>query len=188
MSIPVFHDDQHGTAVVVSAGLINALKIVGKKIENTKVVINGAGAAGVAITRMLLNLGAKDIIVCDSKGILSRDIKRGSWLKDEIAQLTNENRIHGGLAEAIKGADIFIGVSAADVLKEEMVRTMAEDAIIFAMANPDPEILPDVAKKAGARVIGTGRSDYANQINNVLAFPGIFREPWMRGLPKSMKR
>jgi len=175
LSIPVFHDDQHGTAVVVLAGLINGLKIVGKKIENTKVVINGAGAAGVAITRMLLNVGVKDIIVCDSRGILSRDVPTGSWLKDEIARLTNEDRIHGGLAEAIKGADIFIGVSAKGVLKEEMVQTMAKDPIIFAMANPDPEILPDAAKRAGARVVGTGRSDYANQINNVLAFPGIFR-------------
>jgi malate dehydrogenase (oxaloacetate-decarboxylating) len=175
LNIPVFHDDQHGTAVVVSAGLINALKITKKKIENTKIVINGAGAAGGAILRMLLNLGARDIIVCDSKGILSRDINRGNWLKDEIAQLTNSSKIKGGLVEAIKGADIFIGVSAAGVLKEEMVQMMAKDAIVFAMANPDPEILPDVAKRAGARIIGTGRSDYANQINNVLAFPGIFR-------------
>ncbi len=175
LNIPVFHDDQHGTAVVVSAGLINALKITKKKIENTKIVINGAGAAGGAILRMLLNLGARDIIVCDSKGVLSRDIKRENWLKDEIAQLTNSSQLKGSLIDAIKGADIFIGVSAAGVLKEEMVQMMAKDAIVFAMANPDPEILPDVAKRAGARIIGTGRSDYANQINNVLAFPGIFR-------------
>ncbi len=175
LSIPVFHDDQHGTAVVTSAGLINALKIIGKKIKDTKIVVNGAGSAGGAIVKMLLNLGAREIIVCDRDGILSHDQECKNWTMKELAAATNPNLQKGKLSDAMKGADVFIGVSAADIVTEEMVKTMAKDAIVFAMANPDPEIMPDKAKRAGARVIGTGRSDFPNQINNVLAFPGIFR-------------
>ncbi len=175
LNIPVFHDDQHGTAIVVSAGLINALKVVNKKIEDITIVVNGAGAAGGAIVKMLVNLGAEKIIVCDKSGILSRDQVQIDWAKKELAEITNPNLKKGGLSEAIEGADVFIGVSAAGVLKEEMVKIMANDAIVFALANPDPEIMPDLAKGAGARIVGTGRSDFANQVNNVLAFPGIFR-------------
>lgn len=177
LDIPVFHDDQHGTAVVVSSGLINALKIVGKKIEDIKVVVNGSGgAAGGAIVRMILGLGVKDVIMCDSKGIIYKGSPTNNWVKEELAQITNKEDIRGGgLRDAMKGADVFIGVSVANVVDEEMVKSMNDDAIIFAMANPTPEIFPDVAKKAGAKVVGTGRSDFANQINNVLAFPGIFR-------------
>ncbi len=175
LNIPVFHDDQHGTAVVVSAGLINALKIVGKSFENIKVVLSGAGAAGNSITKMLLSLGVKDIIVCSSKGILSRDEKYTNWVHQEIAEMTNVQKLRGTLADAMKGADVFIGVSVKDIVTKDMVALMNEDAIVFPMANPDPEVLPDIAKEAGARVVGTGRSDYPNQINNVLAFPGIFR-------------
>lgn len=175
LDIPVFHDDQHGTAVVVSSGLINALKIVGKKIEDVKVVVNGSGAAGGAIVRMILGLGVKDVIMCDSKGIIYKGSPTNNWVKEELAQITNKEDIRGGLRDAMKGADVFIGVSVANVVDEEMVKSMNDDAIIFAMANPTPEIFPDVAKKAGAKVVGTGRSDFANQINNVLAFPGIFR-------------
>ena len=175
MDIPVFHDDQHGTAVVVTAALINALKVVGKKWEDVTVAMSGAGAAGSAIIKMLLNVGVKDIIACSSKGILCGGETYSNWVHQEIADMTNKNRIEGTLADAMKGADIFIGVSAPGIVTGEMVRSMAEDAIVLPMANPDPEIDPELALKAGARVVGTGRSDYPNQINNVLAFPGIFR-------------
>ena len=175
LDIPVFHDDQHGTAVVVSAAVINAAKFTGRELSSIKAVINGAGAAGTAIAKMLMNLGINDIIACDSKGILTRDREDLNEAKKRLAAITNEDQISGSLKEAVKGRDLFIGVSAAKVLTEDMVRDMADDAIIFAMANPEPEILPDLAKGAGAAVVGTGRSDYANQINNVLIFPGIFK-------------
>ncbi len=175
LDIPVFHDDQHGTAVVVIAGLINALKIVDKKFEDIKVVMSGAGAAGAAITKMLMSMGVKNIIVCNSKGILTRDKKYSNWVHQEIADTTNEERIRGSLADAMVGSDVFIGVSVKNIVTKEMVASMNENAIVLPMANPDPEILPDIAKEGGARVVGTGRSDFANQINNVLAFPGIFR-------------
>ena len=175
LNIPVFHDDQHGTAVVVVAGLINALKVTGKKIDEIKVVLSGAGAAGSAIIKMLIGFGVKNIIACNRKGILSSNNNYENWLHNEIASYTNPDKLEGTLADAMKGSDVFIGVSAKGLVTEEMVRSMNPDPIVFAMANPDPEIDPDTAKKAGARVIGTGRSDYPNQINNVLAFPGIFR-------------
>ena len=175
LDIPIFHDDQHGTAVVVLAVIINALKVVKKQMENVKVAISGAGAAGVAIAKLLLNAGAKDIIMCDSKGIISKDRDNLNESKKELAQITNKQNLQGSLADAIKGADIFVGVSGPGTVKQEMVATMAQDAIVFAMANPVPEIYPDEAKAAGAKVVGTGRSDFANQVNNVLAFPGIFR-------------
>ncbi len=175
LDIPVFHDDQHGTAIVTCAALINALKLVDKTLDTIRVVVNGAGAAGNAIVRMLIDLGVQQIICCDSKGILSKDVSSNNWVKDEIAEMTNSSCLKGGLKEAVSGADVFIGVSAKDVLTQEMVKTMNRDAIVFAMANPDPEILPHLALEAGARIVGTGRSDFDNQINNVLAFPGIFR-------------
>lgn len=175
LDIPVFHDDQHGTAVVVSSAIINALKVVNKKIDEIKIVVNGAGAAGNAITKMLINLGVNNILVCDRKGIISSDKENGNPVKDEIALLTNKEKIHGSLKDAMKNTDVFIGVSAKDVLTVEMAKSMNSDAIVFAMANPDPEISPEKAKEAGVRIYGTGRSDYDNQINNVLAFPGIFR-------------
>ena len=175
LSIPVFHDDQHGTAVVVSAGLINALKIVGKSFENIKVVLSGAGAAGNSIIKMLLSLGVKDTVVCSSKGILSKEEKYNNWVHQEIAEMTNVQKLKGTLADAMKGADVFIGVSVKDIVTKDMVASMNKNAIVFPMANPDPEVLPSIAKEAGAKVVGTGRSDYPNQINNVLAFPGIFR-------------
>ena len=175
LDIPVFHDDQHGTAIVVSAALINALKIVDKRIDAIKIVINGAGSAGNAIARMLIDLGATNILSCDRKGILSRKTPQKNWVQDEIALITNPNFIEGTLADALVGADVFIGVSSKDAVSQGMVRSMHQDAIVFAMANPDPEIMPDLALEAGARIVGTGRSDFANQINNVLAFPGIFR-------------
>lgn len=175
LSIPVFHDDQHGTAVVVTAALQNALKIVGKRWDNITVAVSGAGAAGSAIVRMLLSLGVKSIIVSSSRGILCRGMDYSNWVHREIAEKTNHEKRKGSLSEALKNADVFIGVSAKDIVTEKMVASMAEDAIVFPMANPDPEILPHLAEKAGARIIGTGRSDYPNQINNVLAFPGIFR-------------
>ncbi|WP_156286115.1 NAD(P)-dependent malic enzyme [Oceanivirga salmonicida] len=174
LNIPVFHDDQHGTAIVVSAGIINALKIVNKKIENVKIVINGAGAAGSAIAKMLLSLGVKKLLVCDREGILNKNNNK-NWLQEELANLTNKDNVEGTLKDAMVGADIFIGVSAGNIVNQEMVKSMNSDAIVFAMANPIPEIFPDEAKLAGARIVGTGRSDYANQINNVLAFPGLFR-------------
>lgn len=175
LDIPVFHDDQHGTAVVVVAGLINALKVTGKKIDEIKVVLSGAGAAGSAIIKMLIGFGVKNIIACNRKGILNSNTHYENWLHNEIASYTNPEKIEGSLSDAMKGADVFIGVSAKGLVTEEMVKSMNVDPIVFAMANPDPEIDPDAAKRAGAKVIGTGRSDYPNQINNVLAFPGIFR-------------
>ncbi len=175
LKIPVFHDDQHGTAIVVLAGLINALKVVGKQKEEVKVVVNGAGSAGVAITKLLYNYGFANILLLDSKGIISSKSERLNDVKREMLKIVNKNDESGVLADAVKGADIFIGVSAAGVLTQDMVRTMNKDAIIFAMANPVPEIMPDEAKAAGARVVGTGRSDFPNQINNVVAFPGIFK-------------
>jgi len=175
LDIPVFHDDQHGTAIVVSAALINALKIVDKQIGNIRIVINGAGSAGNAIARMLVDLGAKNILSCDRKGIISRNVIQKNWVQDEIALITNPNCIEGTLADAMNGADVFIGVSSKDAVNTDMVKSMNLDAIVFAMANPDPEIMPDLALEAGARIVGTGRSDFPNQINNVLAFPGIFR-------------
>ena len=175
VDIPVFHDDQHGTAVVVSAAAINALKITGKAFPDIKVVMNGAGAAGMAIVKMLMALGVKDIIICDTKGIISRNTKGLTPSKQELAELTNQEGLTGTLADAVRGRDLFIGVSAPKMLTVEMVKTMAPDPIIFAMANPEPEIMPELAREAGARIIGTGRSDFPNQINNVLAFPGIFK-------------
>jgi len=173
--IPVFHDDQHGTAIVVLAGLLNALKLVGKRLSDIKVVVNGAGAAGNSVTRLLLSSGVKNVIMCDRTGALYDGMDRGDAEKKEISRLTNPEKLKGTLADVIKGADVFIGVSAPGILTGEMVGTMNKDSVVFAMANPTPEIFPDEAKKAGARIIGTGRSDYPNQVNNVLAFPGIFR-------------
>lgn len=175
LDIPVFHDDQHGTAVVVSAALINALKFVDKAIENVKIVVNGPGAAGSAITKMLNAMGAKHILVCGRKGIVYRGDESNDWLKDALAQSTNPDNQQGTLEDAMKQADVFIGVSAPDVVTQDMVRSMNSKAIVFAMANPVPEIMPDLALEAGAAVVGSGRSDFANQVNNVLAFPGIFR-------------
>lgn len=175
-NIPIFHDDQHGTAIVTVAGLINALKLVGKKFSEIKVVANGAGAAGIAIIRLLQSFGVRDMIMCDSKGAIYEGRPYGmNTVKDSVAKYTNANKVDGSLSDVLEGADVFIGVSVGGALTKDMVRSMNEDAIIFAMANPDPEILPEDAKEAGARVIGTGRSDFANQVNNVLAFPGIFR-------------
>ncbi|MDN5311908.1 MAG: hypothetical protein PWQ68_881 [Thermoanaerobacteraceae bacterium] len=175
LDIPVFHDDQHGTAVVVLAGVINALKIVKKDIKDVKVAVSGAGAAGVAITKLLLKAGAKDVIVCDRKGAIYKGREGLDFSKEELSQITNKSGIRGSLADAMKGADIFIGVSAPGTVTKDMVKAMASDPIIFAMANPVPEIFPEEAKEGGAAVVGTGRSDFPNQINNVLAFPGIFR-------------
>ncbi len=176
LDIPVFHDDQHGTAIVVSAGLINALKLVKKSIKDVNIVVNGAGAAGSAIVRMLIALGAANIIVCDKEGILYRDSDaNNNWLKVQLAEITNRQGKQGALRDAMKGADVFIGVSAGNIVDEEMVASMNPNAIVFAMANPIPEIMPDLAIKAGAKIVGTGRSDFPNQVNNVLAFPGIFR-------------
>lgn len=175
LPIPVFHDDQHGTAIVVLAATINALRITGKKKEDCAIVVNGAGSAGLAITKLMLKYGFKDITVCDSKGILDIDNPRNNEAKIEICKITNPQGKKGSLADAMVGADIFIGVSGPGVLTKDMVKTMNKDAIVFAMANPVPEIMPDEAKEAGARIVGTGRSDFPNQINNVVAFPGIFR-------------
>lgn len=173
--IPIFHDDQHGTAVVVLAGIRNALKLTKKKMEDCKVVMSGAGAAGTAIAKLLLKAGFKNIVMCNIDGVISRDVEYDDPSLTELSEITNPNNEKGELADIIKGADIFIGVSAPNILTGEMVKTMNEDAIIFAMANPNPEILPNIALEAGAKVVATGRSDYPNQINNVLAFPGIFR-------------
>ncbi len=175
LDIPVFHDDQHGTAIVVLAGIINALKITGKKKEDCRIVVNGSGAAGIAIAKLLLSYGFAHIILCDRSGIISKESKNLNWIKEEMLKVTNLENRTGSLADALKGADIFIGVSAPNMVTEEMVASMNRDAIIFAMANPVPEIMPDAAKKAGARIVGTGRSDFPNQINNVVAFPGIFK-------------
>ncbi len=175
LNIPVFHDDQHGTAIVVLSGIINALKIIGKKKEDCRIVVNGSGAAGIAITKLLLRYGFKHAILCDSKGIVSKNSPKLNKVKLEMLEVTNLENKEGTLADAVVGADIFIGVSAPGVLTQDMVKTMNKDAIIFAMANPVPEIMPDEAKAAGARIVGTGRSDFPNQINNVVAFPGIFK-------------
>ena len=176
MNIPVFHDDQHGTAIVVMAGMINALKVVGKSLDNIRVVTNGAGSAGVAIIKLLMSMGVKNVTMCDTKGTIYTGRPVGmNKSKDEIAKVTNPQRLIGSLAEAMVGADVFIGVSAAKTVTPEMVKSMAKDPIIFAMANPVPEIMPELAKEAGAKIVGTGRSDFPNQVNNVSAFPGIFR-------------
>lgn len=175
LDIPVFHDDQHGTAIVVLAGVINALKVVGKKKENCRVVINGAGSAGIAIARLLLSYGFSNVTLCDKSGILSKKSEGLNWMQEKMMDVTNPEGKTGTLADAMKGADIFIGVSAPGIVSQEMVASMNSDAILFAMANPVPEIMPDLAKAAGARVVGTGRSDFPNQVNNVVAFPGIFK-------------
>ena len=175
LDIPVFHDDQHGTAIVVLAGVINALKVTGKKKEECKVVINGAGSAGIAIAKLMLTYGFSDLILCDRIGILAKDTVGLNWMQEKMMETTNLSGLHGSLADALKGADIFIGVSAPEIVTKEMVSSMNRDAILFAMANPVPEIMPDLAKEAGARVVGTGRSDFPNQVNNVVAFPGIFK-------------
>ena len=175
LDIPVFHDDQHGTAIVVLAGIINALKVVNKKKEDCKVVVNGAGSAGVAITRLLLTYGFPNIVMCDKVGIVSKATQGLNWMQQKMTEVTNLNNETGTLADALKGADIFVGVSAPNIVTPEMVSSMNHDAILFAMANPVPEIMPDAAKAAGARIVGTGRSDFPNQVNNVVAFPGIFK-------------
>lgn len=175
LDIPVFHDDQHGTAIVVLAGIINALKVTGKEKEHCKVVVNGAGSAGIAITKLLLTYGFSHVTMCDKEGILSEDYPNLNWMQQKMAKMTNLENAKGTLADALKGADIFIGVSAPNIVTAEMAASMNQDAILFAMANPVPEIMPDVAKAAGVKVIGTGRSDFPNQINNVVAFPGIFK-------------
>lgn len=175
IDIPVFHDDQHGTAIVVLAGIINGLKVTGKNKENCQVVVNGAGSAGVAITKLLLTYGFKHVTMCDKSGILSKSTEGLNWMQQSMMDVTNLENKTGTLADALRGADIFVGVSAPNIVTADMVKTMNKDAIIFAMANPVPEIMPDVAKAAGARVVGTGRSDFPNQVNNVIAFPGIFK-------------
>ena len=173
--IPIFHDDQHGTAIVVLAGIINSLRLTGKKKEDCKVVVNGAGSAGVAITKLLLTYGFTHVTMCDRLGIIGKDYPNLNWMQQKMTEVTNLENAKGTLADALKGADIFVGVSAPNIVTAEMVSSMNKDAILFAMANPVPEIMPDVAKAAGARVVGTGRSDFPNQINNVVAFPGIFK-------------
>jgi len=175
LDIPVFHDDQHGTAIVVLAGIINGLKLVNKKKEDCRVVVNGAGSAGVAITKLLLTYGFKNVIMCDKIGILYKDAEGLNWMQEKMVEVTNPNHEKGTLADALKGADIFVGVSAPGIVTKEMVASMNHDSILFAMANPTPEIMPDLAKEAGARIVGTGRSDFPNQVNNVVAFPGIFK-------------
>jgi malate dehydrogenase (oxaloacetate-decarboxylating) len=175
LDIPVFHDDQHGTAIVVLAGIINALKVVGKKKEDCKVVVNGAGSAGIAITKLLLTYGFKNVTMCDKSGILSKASSDLNWMQEKMMDVTNPEQKTGKLADALKGADIFVGVSAPGIVTKEMAQEMNDGAIMFAMANPVPEIMPDLAREAGVRVIGTGRSDFPNQVNNVLVFPGIFK-------------
>lgn len=175
LNIPVFHDDQHGTAIVVLAGIINGLKVVGKDKEDCQVVVNGAGSAGIAITKLLLRYGFKHVSMCDREGIIGKDYPNLNWMQKEMTEVTNLENKKGSLADALIGADIFVGVSAPNIVSAEMVASMNRDAIIFAMANPTPEIMPDVAKAAGAKVVGTGRSDFPNQVNNVVAFPGIFK-------------
>ena len=191
VDIPVFHDDQHGTAIVTLAGLINALKVVGKKMEEIRVVANGAGAAGIAIIKLLLSVGVQDVIMCDSRGTIYEGRPYGmNPIKESIARLTNRDRVRGSLADAIRGADVFIGVSVEGAVTKEMVASMNRDPIIFAMANPVPEIMPEDAYAVGAKVVGTGRSDFPNQVNNVLAFPGIFRgalDVRARGINEEMK-
>mgnify|MGYP000490093681 FL=1 len=175
LDIPVFHDDQHGTAIVVLSGIINGLRITGKKKENCKVVVNGAGSAGIAITKLLLTYGFTNVIMCDRNGIIHKDYEGLNWMQQEMLKVTNLDNQTGTLADALKGADIFVGVSAPGIVSADMVRSMNSDSILFAMANPTPEIMPDVAKSVGARIVGTGRSDFPNQVNNVVAFPGIFK-------------
>ena len=175
LDIPVFHDDQHGTAIVVLAGIINAMKVTGKKKEDVQVVVNGAGSAGVAITKLLLTYGFPHVTMCDINGIIGEHSENLNWMQREMAEVTNLEKKTGTLADALKGADIFVGVSAPGIVTKEMVSSMNRDSILFAMANPVPEIMPDLAREAGARVVGTGRSDFPNQVNNVVAFPGIFR-------------
>lgn len=175
LQIPVFHDDQHGTAIVVLAGIINGLKVVGKEKEHCRVVVNGAGSAGIAITKLLLRYGFKHVMMCDREGIIGKDYPGLNWMQKQMTEVTNLENRTGSLADALVGADIFVGVSAPNIVSAEMVSSMNRDAIIFAMANPTPEIMPDVAKAAGAKVVGTGRSDFPNQVNNVIAFPGIFK-------------
>ena len=175
LDIPVFHDDQHGTAIVVLAGIINALKVVGKEKETCKIVVNGAGSAGVAITKLLLLYGFPHVTMCDIHGIISKESQNLNWMQKQMAEVTNLEQKTGTLADALRGADIFVGVSAPNIVTPEMVASMNSDAILFAMANPVPEIMPDLAKAAGAKVVGTGRSDFPNQVNNVIAFPGIFK-------------
>ena len=175
LDIPVFHDDQHGTAIVVLAGIINAMKVTGKDKESVKVVVNGAGSAGVAITKLLLTYGFKDVTMCDISGILGKESQNLNWMQQKMVEVTNPEQKTGTLADALKGADIFVGVSAPNIVTQDMVASMNKDAILFAMANPVPEIMPDIAKAAGAKVVGTGRSDFPNQVNNVVAYPGIFK-------------
>ncbi|HJB89986.1 MAG TPA: NADP-dependent malic enzyme [Candidatus Eisenbergiella merdigallinarum] len=175
LDIPVFHDDQHGTAIVVLAGIINALKVTGKRREDCRVVINGAGSAGIAIARLLMTWGFSDLILCDRSGILCEGDEGLNWMQEKMVRVTNRSHRKGALADAMRGADIFVGVSAPGIVTPEMVSSMNRDAILFAMANPVPEIMPDLARQAGARVVGTGRSDFPNQVNNVVAFPGIFK-------------
>lgn len=175
LDIPVFHDDQHGTAIVVLAGIINGLKVTGKTKEDCQVVVNGAGSAGVAITKLLLTYGFKDVTMCDISGILGKGSQNLNWMQQKMVEVTNLEQKTGTLADALKGADIFVGVSAPNIVTQDMVASMNKDAILFAMANPVPEIMPDIAKAAGAKVVGTGRSDFPNQVNNVVAFPGIFK-------------
>lgn len=190
LDIPVFHDDQHGTAIVVLAGIINALKVTGKKKQDCRIVVNGAGSAGIAITKLLLTYGFLHITMCDINGIISKASEGLNWMQKEMTEVTNLEGMTGTLADAMKGADIFVGVSAPGIVSEEMVRSMNKDSILFAMANPVPEIMPDIAKKAGAKVVGTGRSDFPNQVNNVIAFPGIFKgalEGHARQITEEMK-
>ena len=175
LDIPVFHDDQHGTAIIVLAGVINGLKVVGKRKEDCKVIVNGAGSAGIAITKLLLRYGFKNVTLCDKVGILNKNTEGLNWMQEKMMDVTNPEQLSGSLADALKGADVFVGVSAPGIVSKEMAASMNKDAIMFAMANPVPEIMPDLAKEAGVRVIGTGRSDFPNQVNNVLVFPGIFK-------------
>ena len=175
LDIPVFHDDQHGTAIVVLTGIINGLRVTGKKKEDCKVVVNGAGSAGIAITKLLLTYGFKNVTMCDREGIIGKDYPNLNWMQQKMTEVTNLDNAKGTLADALKGADIFVGVAAPNIVTAEMVSSMNKDSILFAMANPVPEIMPDIAKAAGARVVGTGRSDFPNQVNNVIAFPGIFK-------------
>ena len=190
LDIPVFHDDQHGTAIVVLAGIINGLRVTGKKKEDCRVVVNGAGSAGVAITKLLLTYGFKHLTMCDKLGIIGKDYPDLNWMQQKMTEVTNLENQTGTLADALRGADIFVGVSAPNIVSAEMVASMNKDAILFAMANPVPEIMPDVAKAAGAKVVGTGRSDFPNQVNNVIAFPGIFKgalEGHARQITEEMK-
>ena len=190
LDIPVFHDDQHGTAIVVLAGIINGLRVTGKKKEDCRVVVNGAGSAGVAITKLLLTYGFKHVTMCDKLGIIGKDYPDLNWMQQKMTEVTNLENQTGTLADALRGADIFVGVSAPNIVSAEMVASMSKDAILFAMANPVPEIMPDVAKAAGAKVVGTGRSDFPNQVNNVIAFPGIFKgalEGHARQITEEMK-